>query len=140
MTASDLIATLTMRGIELSADGEKLRFRPVEKMSPFDVEQLRQHKTTILKLLRSERIECRNSYADSRPHAKCDCCGCGESQDVPIHYGQSLRRQCGSCGRFINFPIWYGKTTGQKGQHLIEFTHGEETIQTTDRPIAASNR
>ena len=37
-------------------------------------------------------------------------CRCGSTRwcDVPIHNGQSTRRDCGECRRFIGFPIWYG--------------------------------
>lgn len=38
-------------------------------------------------------------------------CRCGSItwRDVPIHNGQSVRRDCGRCGRFSDFAIWYGK-------------------------------
>lgn len=38
-------------------------------------------------------------------------CRCGGTvwRDVPIHNGQSVRRDCGRCGRFLDFPVWYGK-------------------------------
>lgn len=41
-------------------------------------------------------------------------CGCDTWHDVPIHDGQSVRRDCAKCGRFIEFPIWYGKVGLQK--------------------------
>lgn len=42
-------------------------------------------------------------------------CRCGSTtwRDVPIHGGQSIRRDCGQCQRFIEFPVWYGQTTLQ---------------------------
>ena len=42
-------------------------------------------------------------------------CRCGSTmwRDVPIHGGQSVRRDCGRCGRFLDFPVWYGKDTLQ---------------------------
>jgi TubC N-terminal docking domain len=48
-------------------------------------------------------------------------CRCGSTtwRDVPIHDGQSSRRDCGKCGRFIEFSIWYGNGTGHNGQHTI---------------------
>ena len=38
-------------------------------------------------------------------------CRCGSDiwRDVPIHEGQSSRRDCAHCGRFIGFPVWQGK-------------------------------
>lgn len=43
-------------------------------------------------------------------------CRCGASTwcDVPIHDGQSVRRDCGRCGRFIAFPVWYGALQNEK--------------------------
>ena len=37
-------------------------------------------------------------------------CRCGSRHyvDVPIHNGESLRRDCAACRRFIGFPLWYG--------------------------------
>ncbi|MBN2024923.1 MAG: hypothetical protein JW809_19255 [Pirellulales bacterium] len=38
-------------------------------------------------------------------------CRCGSTtwRDVPIHNGQSVRRDCARCGRFLDFPRWYGR-------------------------------
>jgi len=36
-------------------------------------------------------------------------CGSTTSQDVPIHNGRSVRRDCACCGRFIEFPVWHGE-------------------------------
>jgi TubC N-terminal docking domain len=57
MTPSDLLAALTARGVELVARGDKLRFRPVEKLTADEVELIRRHKPVILSLLRSEGRE-----------------------------------------------------------------------------------
>jgi hypothetical protein len=43
--------------------------------------------------------------ADTRP-AICRC-GSRDYHDIPIHGGQSTRRDCASCGRFLAFPVWY---------------------------------
>jgi hypothetical protein len=43
---------------------------------------------------------------DQRP---CRRCGSPEYIDVPIHNGQSVRRDCARCGRFIAFVLWYGR-------------------------------
>ena len=37
---------------------------------------------------------------------KCQRCGSQQMRDIPIHDGQSTRRECGSCGRFLDFPRW----------------------------------
>jgi hypothetical protein len=36
-------------------------------------------------------------------------CGCEQWDDVPVHGGQSLRRDCARCGRYQRFVVWYGK-------------------------------
>ena len=54
MTPASLISDLTARGVELRAYGDKVRFRPVEKLTTAEVDSIRQHKEVILKLLRSE--------------------------------------------------------------------------------------
>lgn len=44
-------------------------------------------------------------------------CGCETWQDVPIHGGRSIRRECTAWGHFIDFPVWYGKRDDdQQGQ------------------------
>ena len=37
---------------------------------------------------------------------KCDRCGSHEFRDIPIHNGQSVRRDCGECGGFVRFTVW----------------------------------
>lgn len=37
----------------------------------------------------------------------CDRCQSDQYVDVPIHDGQSLRRDCRRCRRFMGFPTWY---------------------------------
>jgi len=44
-----------------------------------------------------------------RIHGQCKRCGATRYYDVPIHGGQSTRRDCARCDRFIEFPIWHGK-------------------------------
>ena len=36
-------------------------------------------------------------------------CGSVEWRDVPIHNGESTRRDCARCERFISFPVWHGR-------------------------------
>jgi hypothetical protein len=69
----------------------------------------------------SRAAEVRWGYepAPARPVATSDApakpttagCRCGSTiwRDVPIHGGQSVRRDCGGCGRFLDFAVWYGK-------------------------------
>lgn len=69
-------------------------------------------------------------------------CRCGSTTylDVPIHDGQSVRRDCGGCGRFIEFPIWYGTHTGQFGQQSLGYMHGDEANRKADRSTTAGDR
>ena len=39
----------------------------------------------------------------------CKSCGCVETIDVPLHGGQTIRRDCSQCGAFIGFPRWRRK-------------------------------
>lgn len=101
MNARQLLADLTRRRIRLEARGEKLRFFPEEAVGPLLLAGLRKHKPDLLALLRGEEVP-----------SGCERCGLTETIDVPIHGGQSLRRDCARCGRFIEFPVWYGKQAG----------------------------
>ena len=47
--------------------------------------------------------------ADDAP--RCDRCGATAFRDVPIHAGESVRRDCLACRRFLSFPTWYGENT-----------------------------
>ena len=114
MNAADLLTTLVARGVEFRAHGDELRFRPLEQLSPVDLKNLREHKATILRLLRSEGIVYGNRFADPRPMTTCDRCGSTTYLDVPIHGGWSIRRDCGRCTRFLGWPRWYGRTLGQQ--------------------------
>jgi len=47
------------------------------------------------------------------PYAVCSC-GSTRWRDVPVHNGQSVRRDCRECGRFLGFPVW----NGTKAEHV----------------------
>jgi hypothetical protein len=53
MTPEKLYTDLTARGIEFQVQGDKLRFRPSEELTPDEVSAIRQHKLDLLKLLRA---------------------------------------------------------------------------------------
>ena len=111
MTAADLISDLHNRGVELVAEGDKLRFRPADRLTSTDLVHLRHHKPEILRRLRLEAI---NRFADLRPTTACDRCGSTDFVDVPIHGGRSIRRDCERCDHFKGWSMWYGRTQGQK--------------------------
>jgi len=114
MTTSELLSDLIVRGVEFQAHGDKLRFRPVEKLNRDDVENIRRHKTALLRLLRAEGHEYRDPDADPRPLLACDRCEATEFTDVTTHNGQSIRRDCAHCHRFLGWPRWYGQTLNPK--------------------------
>lgn len=43
----------------------------------------------------------------------CDRCGSIDFDDIPIHDGQSTRRDCVKCHQTLRFPKWYGRTTDE---------------------------
>jgi hypothetical protein len=51
MSPESILAELDRRGIELSASGDRLRFRPIEAIPPDLLEELRKHKPNLLRLL-----------------------------------------------------------------------------------------
>jgi hypothetical protein len=50
--------------------------------------------------------------SDPPPVFECDRCGFDRFVDVPIHNGQSVRRDCARCKRTLGFPVWYGRSVG----------------------------
>jgi len=91
---------------------------PRNALTPDLLARLRAHKAELLALLRPMP-----DVAPAPPVAARDApgksttpvCRCGSTtwRDVPIHDGQSVRRDCAGCGRFIDFPVWYGVAAGE---------------------------
>ena len=123
--AADLLIDLTRRGIELVPCGDWLRYRPRSAMTPDLAERLRAHKAELLAILghaggrgecdwpeRAGRVRHGSGLAPwgaaPRP-GECPRCRSIGFRDVPIHNGQSVRRDCAACGRFIAFVVWYGR-------------------------------
>jgi TubC N-terminal docking domain len=112
---AQLLAECQARGIRLlPGEGVALTIdAPASTVTPELVARLKALKFELLALLRPP--------ADpGKPALAVAVCRCGSTtwRDVPIHDGQSLRRDCGRCGRFIDFPVWCGtqkETTRQKG-------------------------
>ena len=114
---SDLAELLTdcdARGIRLHPAGnDGLTIdAPQEALTPDMVARLKAHKAELLALLRPAPAVQPQPMPAMKPTAKPVCrCGSTAWRDVPIHDGESVRRDCDNCGRFIEFPIWYGKGT-----------------------------
>ena len=127
---SDLLSECDAQGIRLlpAGDGGLTIDAPQDALTPDLLSRLKTHKTELLTLLRSTSPFDADDAPDAEPAPVSDpasraepVCRCGSTtwRDVPIHSGQSIRRDCGRCGRFIEFPIWYGNGTGHNGQQSI---------------------
>lgn len=115
-----LFAECDARGVELciNADGRLTVDGPEDAVTPDLVARLKANKLDVLLVLHAERdADSVDAYPYEwewleAPTLPADAvCPCGSTtwRDVPIHHGQSVRRDCAKCGRFIEFPIWYGK-------------------------------
>ena len=110
---ADLLADCDAHGIRLTAasDVGLTIDAPQGTLTPELIGRLKAHKAALLTLLWPTP-----DLAPTRP-AKAVCrCGATTWRDVPIHGGQSIRRDCGQCGRFIDFPFWHGKATLHNAQ------------------------
>jgi len=101
-----------------ASGGDRLRFHPRGKVTSDLPARLKAHKADLPAMLRPAASESPKPGADAQRAAQKPTgpvCRCGSTiwRDVPIHGGQSVRRECGCCGQFLEFPVWYGKTTLQ---------------------------
>ena len=119
---ADLLADCDAHDIRLAlADGDGLEIdAPQDALTPDLLVRLRGHKADMLALLRpapevAPAPPVAISDAPAKPTKAMCRCGGATWRDVPIHGGQSVRRDCGRCGRFLDFSVWYGKNARQKG-------------------------
>jgi hypothetical protein len=119
---ADLLAECDAQCIRLllTDDGGLTIDAPQDVLTPDLLGRLKAHKGELLTLLLRTSDFDIDSAPDAEPAPIIDpattteqICRCGSTtwRDVPIHDGQSIRRDCGRCGRFIKFPIWYGSWT-----------------------------
>ncbi len=116
LTLTELLADCEAHGIRLAptAQGGLEIDAPQEALTPERLARLKAHKADLLALLwptpeTAPTLPGPTNAAPASP-AKAVCrCGGTTWQDVPIHDGQSVRRDCGRCGRFLSFPVWYGQ-------------------------------
>jgi hypothetical protein len=110
----ELLAECEALGIRLipAGEGELTIKGPKGALSPDLIQRLKGQKAALLELQRPTPAVAPPATPKNRPAAGQAICRCGSTrwQDIPIHGGQSLRRDCERCGRFIDFPVWYGKT------------------------------
>lgn len=114
MSAAELLLNLGRAGIRLEADGDKLRYFPRSALSPELLGWMKAHKFELLALLRpapdaASALPAPTSVAGTTLTKPVCRCGSTTWRDMPIHGGQSIRRDCSRCGRFLYFLVWYGK-------------------------------
>ena len=56
MTATEIIRDLQSRGVELRAEGDRLRFRPKEAVTPDLIKILKQHKAEIIAAVAGDKL------------------------------------------------------------------------------------
>lgn len=116
-----LLAECDGHGIRLllADDGGLTIDVPQDNLTPNLLERLKAHKAELLTLLRPRPDFYVDDALNAEPvlatqeNAAIPVCRCGSvtCRDVPIHGGQSIRRDCGRCKRFIGFAVWYGSDT-----------------------------
>lgn len=116
---TDLLADCDAHGIRLllAGDGGLTIDAPQDALTPDLLGRLKAHKAGLLAMLRpapeaAPTLPVATSDTPARPTTPVCRCGSTDLRDVPIHGGQSVRRDCGGCGKFISFSVWYGNTTG----------------------------
>jgi hypothetical protein len=109
MVGMTLLDEARTAGQTLRADGGKLVIRGPASAEPL-VRRLLANKAAVLSALApmpdAAPAAGRCKLAPAEPVCRC---GSVRWRDVPIHAGQSVRRDCGRCGRFLAFIVWYGR-------------------------------
>ena len=117
---SELLADCGAHGVRLVLTGNDnlMIDAPRNALTPDLLERLKAHKAELLALLRpmpdvapAPPVAARDS--PGKPTTPVCRCGSTTWRDVPIHDGQSVRRDCARWARFLDFPVWLGKDTLQ---------------------------
>ena len=127
---AEMLMDCEAHGVRLfpEKDGSLTIDAPRGALTPELLDQLKAHKAEVLAVVLGADEFDANGAPDAEPgpiiepgtdsNAVCRC-GSAKWRDVPIHYGQSIRRDCGRCGRFVEFRVWYGRNAGHYDQHPI---------------------
>jgi hypothetical protein len=78
VSVAELLETLRTRGVEFTAAGDRLRFRPAAAVTPDELAALRAHKAALLRVLRAETarpLSAGGDWADDVPDSPCGLCG-----------------------------------------------------------------
>jgi len=110
---AELLTNCEALGIRLhpAGNGGLTIDAPQAALAPDTVARLKAHKAELLALLRPAPAVQDQPLPTMKPTTKPICrCGSAAWRDVPIHSGQSVRRDCGRCGRFLDFSclVWEG--------------------------------
>ncbi len=113
---AELLADCHAHGIRLlpAPDGGLTIDAPQDALTPGLVARLKAHKAALLALLQPTPDAALIGFAmptEATTKRTAAVCRCGSTtwRDVPIHDGQSVRRDCAGCRRFIGFPVWHGQ-------------------------------
>lgn len=98
MKTSDLLAELRRAGLSITAEGERLRVRPVDLISEALRSIIRQHRDELYALVTSEDAEVQNR-SNVAPVA---------SVQAPKPRHQTLRVCCENCRHFTPDPVSFG--------------------------------
>ena len=110
---TELLADCNARGIRLlpADDGGLIIDAPQAALTPDLMDRLKSNKAELrasLKRMPDVALPLTEAVEGGAVPAKPVCrCGSTTWRDVPIHDGQSIRRDCGKCGRLVCFPRWY---------------------------------
>lgn len=111
-----LLADCEARGVRLAvADAGGLEIdAPEDALTPDLLDRLKAHKADVLAMLQpapdaAPSLPVVTRDAPAKPTKAVCRCGSTTWRDVPIHDGQSVRRDCGQCGRFLDFTVWHGR-------------------------------
>lgn len=116
---ADLLAECDAHGVRLlpADDGALGIDAPPDALTPDLLGRLKAHKSELLTLLQPAPPTAPDLHTptpEAPPTSAKAVCRCGSTtwRDVPIHDGQSVRRDCAGCRRFIAFPVWHGANRG----------------------------
>ena len=104
----------------LDRDGGLTIDAPQDALTPDLLSRLKANKADVLATLRhatevAPALPAPTREAQAKPTKPVCRCASTTWRDVPIHDGQSIRRDCRRCGWFMEFPVWYGNDTRHKG-------------------------
>lgn len=134
MNPADLVSHVRGLGVVLRADGELLRFRPAEKVTPALRAQLLAAKPDVLAYLAAETLPMlpepprRGRYVPSRPIPTV-CSWCGEPVTTPPGTLPLARRTV--CGDLLHAACW-AASTRDSGGHQPETPGLDAAIKRAD--------